>query len=51
MRGLYDHLGTKWTAKALSEKYGIPEKLLKKRISRGMPIEKAIILDLKKRTY
>jgi hypothetical protein len=45
LRGLYEYDGKTRSAEQLAAINGVPLKRLKKRISRGMPIEKAILLN------
>jgi hypothetical protein len=45
-RGIFNYQGREWTIEELSAINGVPIKKLRKRIYRGMPIEKAILKDL-----
>lgn len=47
LRGMYMYNGSLYTAEQLSEISGVPLKRLKKRLSRGYSLEKAMTLDLK----
>lgn len=45
LRGTYEYDGKIWTAEELAGINNVPLKRLKKRISRGMPIERAILVN------